>query len=62
MATTPTPAPRLRYDAWKCEVRLGGELVATARSPNMARRIAYALNLTRDSFTQKRNPKPNAKP
>jgi hypothetical protein len=45
--------PRPIYHAFGTEVRLGGEYVATARTHNMAKRIAYALNYTRDLYNTK---------
>jgi hypothetical protein len=56
MATQPTTKPRPIYHAFGAEVRLGGEYVATARSPNMAKRIAFALNNTRYLYNKKENP------
>jgi hypothetical protein len=54
-----TSKKRFTYSAYGLEVRLGGELVAEARTPNMARRIAFALNKTREQFNALRNPKEN---
>jgi hypothetical protein len=45
--------PRATYHNFGLEVRLGGELVATARSVNMAKRITFALNQTRDLYNEK---------
>jgi hypothetical protein len=52
-----TPKKRISYSAFGLQVRLGGELVATARTPNMARRLAFALNHTRDQYSASRNKK-----
>jgi hypothetical protein len=59
MATVPT-APRLTYSAYEREVRLGGALVATAATRSMARRIAFALNQTRELYKSKKD-KPHGK-
>jgi hypothetical protein len=57
---TTTPSPRPAYRNFACDVRRGGEYIATARTPNMAKRIAFALNYTRDIYNTNTKEHPKA--
>lgn len=58
---SPPRKPRLPYVAIDNDVRYGMELIASARTHSMAKRIAYSLNRYRDEYRRKNASKDHRK-